>query len=177
MKRILLLIVVCIVLFSVIVVADDDTQQYYRIHIRANSNDLVDQDIKYLIRDAIVDYLTPYLAYADTKSKAESVIGDNLQCIEQIANEVLREAGYDYVANARMCREQFPTRSYGQLTLKSGVYDALVVDLGSAQGDNWWCVIYPPLCFVGESNNTNQIRYVSILKQIIEQFIIQHTDN
>ena len=126
--------------------------EYLRIHIRAHSNASCDQAVKLCVRDAVVDYLTPYLATKTTLEGAIGAVEEHREDIESVANNVLRQQGYAYRATARVDREYFPTRAYGSLTLQSGVYDALILELGSGEGDNWWCVAYPPLCFGGGGN-------------------------
>ena len=121
--------------------------EYLRIHIRANSNLDCDQQVKYLVKDKIVSFLTPYIAECNTKQKAEKMLENNLNAIQNVAEQVLRQNGFDYSAKVQVRKEQFPTRIYDGVRLESGVYDALIVELGSGKGDNWWCVVYPPLCF------------------------------
>ena len=122
-------------------------EQYLRIHIRANSNTEQEQSVKYLVSSKVVDFLTPIVAECNTKQQAESAILDNLYNIECVCNQVLAEQGYSYKASARLDNECFPTRVYNGYTLESGFYDALIIELGSGKGENWWCVVYPPLCF------------------------------
>lgn len=141
--------------------------EYLRIHIRADSNEECAQAVKYKVKDAIVEYLTPKLAECDTKQKAEQVISDSLSEIQAVADRVLKDNGLNYISNAKLNTEKFPTRTYKNLTLDAGYYDALIVELGSGKGDNWWCVVYPPLCFTdGESGYV----YKSKIKQIINDF-------
>jgi len=120
---------------------------YLRIHVRANSNEQIDQDVKYKVKDEIVKFITPYAAECTDKQAAMKIIGGILGEIEEVANKVLAENGFDYKSRASVRTEEFPTRVYGDTTLEAGLYDALIVELGSGTGDNWWCVIYPPLCF------------------------------
>ncbi len=122
-------------------------KEYLRIHIRANSNLDCDQQVKYLVKDRVVSFLTPYIAECDTKQKAENMLKDNLGAIEREAERVLRKNGFNYSVKASLKNEQFPTRIYDGVCLDSGFYDALIIELGSGKGDNWWCVVYPPLCF------------------------------
>lgn len=144
---------------------------YLRIHIRADSNAETDQTVKYAVKAAVVEYLKPKLARADSKAEAMAVVKAELTSLEQVANAVLADKGFAYKCHARVASEKFPCRTYGNLTLESGVYDALILDLGSGRGNNWWCVVYPPLCFVGgENNGTNSIVYRSLLKEVIDKF-------
>ncbi len=128
----------------------DAKTEYLRIHIRADSNSEKDQAVKYLVKDAVVELLTPYIAECDTREKAENTLTGVLPKIEETANAVLEQNGFSYKAKARINTEEFPTRAYGELTLEKGFYKALILKLGSGEGDNWWCVVYPPLCFTGE---------------------------
>lgn len=141
--------------------------EYLRIHIRANSNELIDQNVKYKIKDDIVDYLVPFLANCNDKQTAQKIVLQNLAQIEKIADRVLQENSMTYTSNAKINNEYFPTRVYEDLVLESGNYDALIVELGKAEGDNWWCVVYPPFCFV--SSNTKLV-YKSKILEIIESF-------
>lgn len=123
--------------------------EYLRIHIRADSNSECDQRVKYLVKDAVVGYLTPIIAEIKTKEQAKKALIGNLAAIEKVADGVLGANGFDYTAKAKLKNEEFPTRVYDDLTLEKGFYDSLIIELGSGKGDNWWCVVYPPLCFTG----------------------------
>lgn len=142
-------------------------KEYLRIHIRANSNLEKDQQVKYIVKDKIVEYLTPYIAECDTKQKAERLLENNLSGIEQVAKLVLQEKGFNYSVKASVKKENFPTRVYEGVCLESGVYDALIIELGDGFGDNWWCVVYPPLCFTGEGQS---VVYRSKILDIINDF-------
>ncbi|MDY2841762.1 MAG: stage II sporulation protein R [Candidatus Borkfalkiaceae bacterium] len=143
------------------------TTEYLRIHIRADSNSDADQNVKYKVKDAVVEFLTPYLAACDTREKADETIKTLIPRIERVADGVLGENGFGYSSEALIRNEKFPTRVYGELTLDCGYYDALIINLGSGKGDNWWCVVYPPLCFTGEGQN---YVYKSKIYEIIKRF-------
>lgn len=145
--------------------------EYLRIHIRANSNLDADQNVKYAVKDGVVDLLTPYLVDATSKEKAIDIISSLTSEIESVCNQVLREYGYDYTAKASIRNEEFPTRAYDDFVLDAGFYDALIIELGTGEGNNWWCVVYPPLCFVNKFDNSIQnIKYKSKLLEIIDRF-------
>ena len=163
------ILIVAIIILSGIGLSLPETKtetEYLRIHIRANSNATVDQTVKYEVKDKVVEYLTPFIAECDTKEKAEKMLSNCLGEIEIVAKSVLEQHGFSYGAAAKIKREEFPTRVYGQLQLEKGFYDALIINLGSGEGDNWWCVVYPPLCFVGEGNYV----YRSKIKDVINDF-------
>lgn len=147
----------------------DNNNEFLRIHIRANSNLQIDQNIKYEVKDAIVDAMIPILSTCTTKEQSIEIINQNLEFIEHIANQVLTSNGFSYGCKAKICNESFPTRTYGSLTLESGFYDALILELGSGVGDNWWCVVYPPLCFVNGSSEVSGFK--SRILEIINSFI------
>lgn len=150
---------------------DLDKENFLRIHIRADSNDAAAQQVKYKVKNALIDFLTPYLAEVKTKRKATETVQSLLSKISDTATAILRQNGFEYAAKAVVKREVFPTRSYDGFTLKSGEYDALIVNLGSGKGDNWWCVVYPPLCFLnGESTGSGKTEYKSLIKEIIDDF-------
>ena len=142
---------------------------FLRIHIRANSNSEVDQNVKYKVKDAVVEYLTPLLCDVYDKSSALKIVLKNLNGIEEVSNKVLGLEGFSYKSNAEITFEKFPTRVYDNLTLEEGFYDSLIVNLGTGNGNNWWCVLYPPLCFVN-GNSSNNITYRSKLLEIINSF-------
>lgn len=140
---------------------------YLRIHVRANSNSAEDQNVKYEVKDEVVKFITPYIKECVDKESAMQVMRGLLPEIERVCDKALRERGYSYGARANIREEKFPTRVYGDLTLEEGVYDALIVELGSGTGDNWWCVIYPPLCFTSASAD---VEYRSVITDIINKF-------
>ena len=142
--------------------------EYLRIHIRANSNSGEDQAVKYMVRDEVVKFLTPVVAEAETREAAIRLMNENLSGIERCADGVLRAHGFTYGARAELKDEEFPTRVYGEYTLEAGIYQALIVYLGSGTGDNWWCVVYPPLCFAGQPGEN--VVYKSKIKEIIDEW-------
>lgn len=144
---------------------------YFRIHIRANSNLEIDQNVKYQIKDEVVNFVTPYLIDCDTKQKSIEALQNLLPEIEGVCNSALAKSGFNYTASAQINKEYFPTRAYDNITLDSGVYDALIIELGSGEGDNWWCLIYPPLCFVNNnSTDVQNIKYQSYLAKIVKKY-------
>lgn len=146
-------------------------EQLFRIHIRANSNITLDQNIKYQIKDEIVQYFTPKIASVSSAQEAEIVVSRCLDEVNRICDEVLTANGFDYRADSYVANEYFPDRCYEGYIVESGYYDALIIELGEAKGDNWWCVIYPPLCFVNASeNDSNNIVYKSKILEIIREF-------
>lgn len=147
-------------------VANANTE-YLRIHVRANSNSAEDQKVKYEVKDEAVKFITPYIKECVTKEAAAEVMQSILPQIEEVCTRALEERGYTYGARASVRTEKFPTRVYGELTLEEGAYEALIIELGTGTGDNWWCVIYPPLCFTSASAD---VEYRSIITDIINKW-------
>ena len=141
---------------------------YLRIHIRADSNESKAQAVKYAVRDKIVEYLTPIVAECDTKTEAVKRVPACLDKISAVAAKTLKEKGFAYGASAELTVESFPTRVYEGYTLPAGEYAALIVRLGSGVGDNWWCVVYPPLCFAAPTGQN--VIYKSKIQEIIQRF-------
>ncbi len=144
-----------------------ESSHYLRIHIRADSNENAAQAVKYRVKERVVEYLTPLVAQYPTKSAAMEGIGKRLQELEAIACNTLQAEGFSYGAKVRLTEEEFPTRVYGEYTLPAGEYSALIITLGCGAGDNWWCVVYPPLCFAATDAN---VIYKSKILEIIKEF-------
>lgn len=174
MKKFLIVIALIITVAATVVFVNlksaqhvDANADYLRIHVRANSNSAEDQAVKYEIKDEVVKFITPYIKECVDKESAMNVMHSLLDEIAKVCDKGLRARGYTYGARASIREEKFPTRVYGDLTLEEGVYDALIVELGTGTGDNWWCVIYPPLCFTSASAD---VEYRSIITDIINKF-------
>ena len=176
MKKYLFLLLFGIVALSlgiVFAVRENKTSttnaDFLRVHIRANSNSEEDQAVKYKVKEKVVEFLSPRLADCKNKEESIEVTSNNLNQIIDIANAVLKDNGFDYSCDALICIEKFPTRSYGDLVLDEGYYDALILKLGTGSGNNWWCVMFPPLCFVGAEGN-EKIVYESKIWNIIKKY-------
>lgn len=144
--------------------------EYLRIHIRANSNSLADQNVKYKVKEGVVDALIPLLAEIESFDEAKEVMTQNFDYIEKVANDILISEGFFYGVSAQIDNEYFPTRVYDNLTLEEGFYDALILRLGSGEGDNWWCLVYPAFCFTNSTNSENVV-YISKIWEIIKSVI------
>ncbi len=171
MKKFAFVLILAVIAFSVALgglgSGERAETEYLRVHIRANSNSEEDQNVKYKVRDAVVEFLTPTVAACESKEEAYAAINEKLSVIAAVADKTLRANGYQYGARASLRREEFPTRVYENATLEAGVYDALIVELGTGTGDNWWCVVYPPLCFTAGNGN---IVYKSKIAEIVRKF-------
>lgn len=122
-----------------------------RFHVRANSDSDEDQALKMAVKEDVVSMLKPLLSDCESVAESKNVIVSNLQNIYETAVNTIVEQGYDYDVKVYVTEEEFPAKTYGDLTFPEGKYQALRIDIGQAQGQNWWCVMYPPLCFIDES--------------------------
>ncbi|WP_195283010.1 stage II sporulation protein R [Harryflintia acetispora] len=120
--------------------------QVLRLHILANSDEAFDQQIKLEVRDAILRELGEELSQSRDRDEAEHTAQMLLPRAEEIARRVIQGNGYDYPVQAKLINMHFETRSYGTITMPAGDYDAVRITIGEAQGHNWWCVLYPPIC-------------------------------
>lgn len=143
----------CIIVLASQTVCCGERTEYLRIHVRANSDAPCDQSVKYEIKDELVEYLTPLLRDCCSKCAAIDTIEANESAVKDLIDRLLIKKGFNYSCNVSIRREEFPTRVYDGVTLPSGVYEAVIVELGKAEGANWWCVVYPPLCFSGGKTN------------------------
>lgn len=122
-----------------------------RFHVRANSDGDEDQRLKMNVKSAVVSYVQPLLEESDSVSESRQILNDNIDNIRDVAVLQLQSDGCDDAVSVYMERCYFPAKSYGDVTFPPGEYEAFRIDIGKAQGRNWWCVLYPPLCFVDAS--------------------------
>jgi len=147
------------------------SESFLRLHIRANSNSRADQEIKYYVKDHVVDFLTPIIINTSNFNQVKQTLQNNLRNIERFVNSILSQRGFNYTSRVLIANEFFPTRSYGNHVLPANFYDALIIELGAGLGNNWWCVVYPPLCFIGNGNAySNNFRYRSRILDMINNF-------
>lgn len=144
---------------------------FLRLHIRANSNSEEDQNVKYVVKTVLLNYITKDVSEISSKTELENFFTTNKTKLEKLVNDILISKGFNYISNITINNEYFPTRTYNGVTLTSGFYDAIIVELGSAKGNNWWCVAYPPLCFMYESSNYGNITYKSKIVELVEKLI------
>lgn len=119
-----------------------------RFHVIANSDSEADQTLKLKVRDAVVEYMEVLLENADNIEETKNCVQAHLTDIERAAAEVIAEEGYTYPAHAELTECYFPRKSYGDCTFPAGRYQALRLCIGRAEGRNWWCVLFPNLCFI-----------------------------
>ncbi len=148
----LLLIYIAISAFSyVAAVSNDISESVFRLHVIANSDSEEDQNLKYIVRDNLIKYMNTLTQNMSTKDDAIKIAKEHEQDFRDIAIKTIRENGYNYDVKVEIGNCYFPTKYYGDISFPAGYYDALKVEIGESAGQNWWCVMFPPLCFVDMS--------------------------
>lgn len=133
-------------------VSEDISQSFLRLHVIANSNSIEDQNLKYKVRDNIIKYMNTQCTNINTKKEALEIAKKNKDELYNIAKQTIEENGYLYDVKINIGNFNFPTKQYGDIKLPAGFYDAIRIEIGNSQGQNWWCVMFPPLCFVDVSS-------------------------
>lgn len=124
----------------------------FRLHVIANSNSSEDQNLKYLVRDNILKYMNSITKDVNDKNEIIKIISNNLNNFKQIAQDTVYENGFNYEVTVEIGNFDFPVKTYGDISFPPGNYDALRIKIGNASGENWWCVMFPPLCFIDVSS-------------------------
>lgn len=123
-----------------------------RFHVLANSDKPEDQQLKLKVRDAVIAYLAPQLEHLTDPEDARQVVVENEGKLIDIAQHVIVENGANYPVSIEFGIFDFPVKSYGNFVLPAGKYEAVRILIGNAEGKNWWCVLFPPLCFIDITN-------------------------
>ena len=130
--------------------SQDYKDKLIRFHVIANSDLDEDQQLKLKVRDAIIDYLQPKLLESKSIEESELIIKKEYDELEKISKNIILENGYNYDVKVGIYYSEFPTKQYSNVVLPAGEYKALRIIIGEGKGKNWWCVMFPPLCFVDE---------------------------
>ena len=156
------------------------SNNFLRLHVVANSDSTEDQILKYKIRDAVIDYMKPYFSNINTKKDALEILNSQKNNITNLAKKIATDNGYTYPVTVFIGNFYFPTKEYSEIILPEGYYDALKIELGDAKGQNWWCVMFPPLCFVDISSGVVPDESKELLESNLseEEFaLISENDN
>lgn len=138
-----------------------------RFHILANSDSEEDQAVKIKVRDAIGKMMGPKLADSKNLEETKKIVSENMNDIVALAEKTLEDNGYTYGATAELAHVQFPEKNYGDYTFPAGEYEALEVTLGKGGGHNWWCVLYPNMCFKGTVYEVVEDEACKELKEVL----------
>lgn len=135
-------------------ISSDLKDSVFRLHVIANSDSEEDQNLKYIVRDNLLKYMNEICKDCSSKQDAIEVAIAHKEDFKKIAEDTINAEGYNYEVDVEIGEFEFPTKNYGDISFPAGLYDALKVKIGSAEGHNWWCVMFPPLCFVDISSGT-----------------------
>jgi len=138
-----------------------------RLHILANSDSPADQELKIKIRDRLLEKYRKELSSNEDIEKTRALIYENLGNIKKTAEAAAREYGFDYTVNVYLAKDFFPTKKYADVTLPAGKYEALRVEIGKADGKNWWCVMFPPLCYADTDDSEAAAKSRERLEQLL----------
>ena len=157
MKKIKIFLILCLLLclyificaFSYVSATSNNLyNSVFRLHVIANSNSEEDQNLKYVVRDNLINYMNEKSSEFSTKEDVVKYAKSHIDEFKQIAEETISKQGFNYPVTVEIGNFEFPKKSYGDISFPSGNYDALRVKIGESSGKNWWCVMFPPLCFV-----------------------------
>ncbi len=154
MKKVMVLVLTAAVLWFCSVLSDRQQlgEDLIRLHVVGASDSEEDQAVKLKVRDAVIGALEGSLGGMPSREEAEEWLQDRLSELEELANRVLAENGSRDRATVSLMEEEFPTRVYDTFTLPAGIYHSLRIKIGAAEGKNWWCVVFPSLCYGAASD-------------------------
>ena len=161
-------------------VSTDISNSVFRLHVIANSNSDEDQNLKYKVRDNLLAYMNNICSNCSSKEDAINIVSEHQEEFRQVALETIKNEGFSYDVKIEIGNFEFPTKQYGDISLPAGLYDALKVEIGKAEGRNWWCVMFPSLCFVDISSGIVPEESKEDLQNVLsneEYAIISNTSN
>lgn len=145
----------------------DYKERLIRFHVIANSDTDEDQELKLKIRDAVIAYLQPKLENSKSIEESEAIIKSEYDNLGKISKNIISQNEYDYSVKVGLQYSDFPAKQYSSVVLPAGKYKALKIIIGEGKGKNWWCVMFPPLCFVDEQNGVIDEKTDKKLKEIL----------
>lgn len=174
-KRLLLLLLllfiyIFICAFSYVSAVSTDIQDsVFRLHVIANSDSAEDQNLKYIVRDKVLEYINSISGNENSKEDVINLAKSNINEIQKIAENTINENGYNYSVKLNIGNFAFPTKTYGDISFPAGFYDALKIEIGEAKGQNWWCVMFPPLCFVDVTSGVVPEESKEVIKENLSE--------
>lgn len=130
------------------ITVEEIAEKLIRFHVIANSDGEADQSLKLKVRDEVLKYIQPILKESESVEQSRKILNEKNHEILKIAEKVIKDNGYDYKVESTLSNEYFPVKTYGNITLPQGQYEAYRIIIGNGEGQNWWCVMFPPICFV-----------------------------
>lgn len=161
---------------------DSVSHKLIRFHVLANSDSAEDQSLKLKVKDEVLKVISPELSKCKNIDESREVLKKNDAKIKKVAEKVIKENGYTYTVNTSLSKESFPVKAYGTITLPQGNYEAYRILIGNAGGRNWWCVMFPPLCFIDVTKGeVAKSKTEAEMKRVLDQeefdFVNNESDN
>lgn len=147
----------------------DIANKIIRFHVIANSDSAEDQELKLMVKEAVVKYISPYLGESMSLEETKAILNQHTDAIISLAEQIITDSGYDYAVDGSITTCYFPIKSYGDITLPAGDYEAFRITIGDANGKNWWCILYPPLCFIDVSYGIVPDSSKALLQNILDE--------
>ena len=147
----------------------DYKDKLIRFHVIANSDSDKDQKLKLKVRDEVISYLQPKLENSNSIEESEKIIKNEYKTLENISKKVISKNGYNYTVKVGLEYSNFPAKQYSSVVLPAGKYKALRISIGEGKGKNWWCVMFPPLCFVDDQNGIIDEKIDKKLKEVLTE--------
>lgn len=144
-------------------------EEILRFHVIANSDSEEDQALKMKVKEEVVKYVSTLTACGEDLESTKYILSLYTEEIKEVAEKVIREEGYTYEAKVELTESYFPIKTYGEAVFPAGVYDALKIQIGKAQGKNWWCVLYPNLCFVDSAYGVLEEEQKEMLQNVLTE--------
>ena len=167
---IIFVIIIYVVISNVVVANNLIPDDAIRVRVIANSNSDYDQKIKYEVKDILEDDMYNILNGVNDLEVARDKINDNLNYVYSDIDKYLKDNNYNLGFDINFGYNYFPKKEFKGITYKEGYYESVVVTLGSGNGDNWWCVLFPPLCLI-EAEESTDVEYTSLVKEIVDKYI------
>lgn len=161
-------------------VSKDIADSVFRLHVIANSDSKEDQELKIQVRDELLSYMNTLAKDCSSKEEVVELAKEHQEEFKQIAEQTIFKNGFSYPVTIEIGDSDFPTKTYGDIALPAGTYEALRVQIGEAKGQNWWCVMFPPLCFVDVSSGVVPDESKEEIKESLneeEYSLISQTDD
>ena len=161
----LIVAVCCLFLFLGLMPVHGESEIYdsvLRLHVLANSDSKEDQALKLKVRDAILEKCNNIFSECNTRGEAISVVNQNMELLKDTAKKTVIAEGYDYSVSIALGEETYPTKNYESFCFPSGEYLSLRVIIGNGEGQNWWCVLYPPMCLSAASSQKPEDAFISV---------------
>ena len=174
MKKTIFILITILLIYYIIGVASEEIikipDEAIRFRVIANSNNAQDQDVKYKVKDEVESYMAAILQNVDNIDESRVVISTNLDSINNKVNNVFNKNNYKINYKVNFGLNYFPKKEFKGITYDEGYYESLVITIGEGKGDNWWCVLFPPLCML-EAEESTDVEYKSFVKEIVDKYI------